>query len=104
MFAKLIGVITCLVVTGACLLAVRQQRLQAVGAMTDDLERAGVLRAELWEARARIGRFAREAERAALAQSDRPMRPLPVEWSGARAERVFIVFHRFDPHPAGGLD
>ena len=58
MLAKLVIIVVALALTAASLLAVRQQRLQAVGEMATAIERAAALERRTWRARVEIARLA----------------------------------------------
>lgn len=54
MVAKLMAIVLTLAVTAAGLLAIRQQRLQAVSEMAAAIERASALERQTWKVRAGI--------------------------------------------------
>lgn len=80
MLAKLVAIVLALGLTAASLLAVRQQRLQAVSEMATAIERAAALDRQTWRARVEIAkRTSPEAlERALATQGE--MDPIRVRW------------------------
>lgn len=80
MLAKLVTIVLALALTAASLLAVRQQRLQAVSEMATAIERAAALDRRTWRARVEIARQVApdRLERALAAYA--PMEPIRVEW------------------------
>jgi hypothetical protein len=78
--AKLVAIVLALALTAASLLAVRQQRLQAVSEMATAIERAAALDRQAWRARVEIAkRVAPEALERELAGRGE-LDPIRVEW------------------------
>ncbi len=81
MLAKLLAIVLALAVTAAGLLAVRQQRLQAVSEMATAIERASALDRRTWRVRVEIAsRTSPEALERALGDDRPEMEPMLVEW------------------------
>lgn len=81
MLAKLVTIVLALALTAASLLAVRQQRLQAVSEMATAIERGAALDRQTWRARVEIAqRVSPEALARVLSERHEEMEPIRVRW------------------------
>jgi hypothetical protein len=80
MLAKLVMIVIALALTGASLLAVRQQRLQAVSDMATAIERASALDRQTWRARIEIARRVSPEALEPLIAEMGAFEPMLVEW------------------------
>lgn len=80
MIWKLALIIVSGAVIAACLLAVRQQRIQAVHDMTRALERAAQADEELWRVRVEIARHVSPDSMHAHVKRIGPTKPILVDW------------------------
>lgn len=80
MLAKLVIIVLALALTAASLLAVRQQRLQAVSEMATAIERAAALDRQTWRARVEIAKRVSPETLGRLLAGQGAMEPIRVQW------------------------
>ena len=83
MVAKLMAIVLTLAVTAAGLLAIRQQRLQAVSEMAAAIERSSALERQTWKVRAAIAERVSPTELAKLIEPLGEVESLCVPWREA---------------------
>jgi len=83
MVAKLMAIVLTLAVTAAGLLAIRQQRLQAVSEMAAAIERAASLERQTWKVRAAIAQRVSPQELHKLIEPLGDVESLCVPWREA---------------------
>lgn len=80
MLAKLAVIVLALGVTASSLLAVRQQRLQAVSEMATAIERASAMERRAWRVRVEIARRSTPESLVAALEGRGEMEPIIVRW------------------------